>query len=176
MGHSLRSPLLWLWLLWALQLSATEDKKTRSNIPKVKMRWEGHTFPGRLESLPGSDFQDVHTEEAVRLQQYTAHHRGFQEGATRRQQTMTLSSLQLHRLSLGCLGTETASSWWVSCLETAPTGIREEVLREFTQKSIQVICLWELFLRRHHGGVLCCAEALCGLGGHIRLEVSMEAS
>ena len=75
----------------------TEDKETRPNNPKVKMRWEGHTFPGRLESSSCSDFQDVHTEEAVRLQQHTAHHRGLQEGATRRQQTMTLSSLQLHR-------------------------------------------------------------------------------
>lgn len=38
-------------------------------------------------------------------------------------------------------GSKAASSWWMSCLETAlSTGLTEEVLGELTQESIQVIC------------------------------------
>ena len=59
---------------------------------------------------------------------------------------MGLSCLQLHWRSLpdapSLSGSrEAASSWWMPCLEAAlAAGLTEEVLRELTQESIQVIC------------------------------------
>lgn len=102
-----------------------------------------------LGSKPCSDFQDAHAK-VVKSPSHVAHslaHRwAFQSGRGEvSDHGLKLSPTAL-AFSPGCTESlsgdrEAASSWWMPCLETAPAaGLTEEVLRELTQESIQVIC------------------------------------